>query len=193
MYYSTVYNGDDTRFATSLCWWHLLYSYDPGSNSQRVYELMIEILRKLSLLWLCFQLFNYVTILHMTRQLSCRPMCKIMTWSDQYYYNKSNITLTRFGLWIRKPFCENGSQRYWSSSIGAGYWGHWCRHLLSQLAVYADQVSPCVDQIYQVVNRPSIHQQWGGHSLLRADIGMRPANERRCYIVTTSLIGWPQA
>ena len=34
---------------------------------------------------------NQTTILHMTRQLSCRGMCKIMAWSDYHCSCKSNI------------------------------------------------------------------------------------------------------
>ena len=33
-------------------------------------------------------------------------------------------------------------------------------------------------------------QHWLGYSLSGMSLGMRPANERRRYIVTMSLIGW---
>ena len=53
-----------------------------GLTSQRVYELIIQISYKfLLLLWEKYQP-DHVTILHMSRQLSCRAMCKFVTWQD---------------------------------------------------------------------------------------------------------------
>ena len=54
---------------------------------ETVHDLIFEIL------WTFFLLYfsnNHVTILHLSQQLSCCGMCKILTWSDQYYSNKNN-------------------------------------------------------------------------------------------------------
>ena len=52
---------------------------------------MIQILWKFLYLLSYSQRFNQATILHMSRQLSCRGMGKIVTWLDHYYSHKNNM------------------------------------------------------------------------------------------------------
>ena len=59
--------------------------------SQTLYKLIIKILWKHILLSRSFWQSNQVIILHMSRQFSCRDMCKIMTWSDVYFSHKRNL------------------------------------------------------------------------------------------------------
>ena len=42
----------------------------------------------------------------MSRQLSCRDMCKIVSWSDHHFSIKINMNFTRFGLWAHKSFVK---------------------------------------------------------------------------------------
>ena len=48
-------------------------------------------------------------------------------------------------------------------------------------------------------NPPVMHKVFGGRNVIMSYdvagliLGLRPANERQCYIVTASLIGWVQA
>ena len=74
--------------------------------SQRVYELIIEILLKRFLFWLWIWWSCQVTILRMSQQLSCRDMCKIVTWFNHYFPCKSNLIY--FKIWIvsSQTLCE---------------------------------------------------------------------------------------
>ena len=53
-----------------------------GNILQNAYEVIIEILWKFFVLYFLFFWSNQATMLHMPRQLSCRVMCKIVTWFD---------------------------------------------------------------------------------------------------------------
>ena len=66
----------------------------PGPISQTVYEPM------LTFRWnsFCFGFdSNDPVNLHMSRELGCRDMCKIVTWTDQYIRRKINTFFARFG------------------------------------------------------------------------------------------------
>ena len=54
-----------------------------GSLSQRVHVLIIQILKNFILLLLEKWLSNQVTIVHMSWQLSCHDMYKIVIWLEQ--------------------------------------------------------------------------------------------------------------
>ena len=80
-----VYNGSGTLFVLKLVLKivtegdHQVH-VDPinqTSISQRDNEPMIKILILIEKWWR-----NQVKILHMSRQLGCRDMCKILTWLD---------------------------------------------------------------------------------------------------------------
>ena len=58
------------------------------TNSLWAYKLNTKSRKKHKLFWNEKQWSNQVTILHMPRQLSCRGMCKMVTWLD--YWNKNN-------------------------------------------------------------------------------------------------------
>ena len=49
-----------------------------------------------------FYWMDQVTILHMSRQLCCRGMCKIITWSDHNFLWKTQFFFQDFGLWAHK-------------------------------------------------------------------------------------------
>ena len=92
-----------------------------GSMSSSAYELIIEILRKYSLLQFWSWWPNQVTILHMSQQLSCCDMRKIVTWSDQYLLSKSNMYFYEIWVVSSKTHCEMGpwtnmATRGWSFS-----------------------------------------------------------------------------
>ena len=79
--------------------------------SQTIYEHKIESSWKFVLLLFCFWWSNQVMILQMPRQLSCRGMRKIMTWSDEYpTYNSYPSTLIFFKIWTTssRSLCEKG-------------------------------------------------------------------------------------
>ena len=78
-----------------------------GYPSQRVYELIVEISPKFSFFLLWYQWSDQVTYLHMSRQLSCRDMCKIVTWMCQYYSVKATWIFTSFGIWGHKLFVKS--------------------------------------------------------------------------------------
>ena len=63
---------------------------NPGSHFTRGSWAHYWNLLKIIMLWLWFWCSNQVTNLHMSRQLSCRDMCKFMTWWDDIL-NKSNV------------------------------------------------------------------------------------------------------
>ena len=67
-----------------------------GPILQTVYELIIILQIIFVMIWWWWS--NQVTIMHMPRQLSCRGMCKIVTWSDDYFSNKSSIYCSK--IWI---------------------------------------------------------------------------------------------
>ena len=67
---------------------------------------------KFSLLRAWFWLSNKVTNLHMSRQLSCRDMCKIVTCSDHCVSNNSNFCnlcnmRNVFSRWLRPCPCSH--------------------------------------------------------------------------------------
>ena len=53
-----------------------------GPIAQSVHKLIIQILLKYALVLRGKNLSDHFTILYMRRQLSCRGMCKIVTWLD---------------------------------------------------------------------------------------------------------------
>ena len=56
-------------------------------------------------------------------------------------------------------------------------------------------VSLYVVVMFEFIGPPQVTQGVGGTPdwyIIRADLGLCPANERRCYFVMTSLIGWAQ-
>ena len=63
-------------------------------------------LAKIMFSLILIQMKYQVIILHMSRQLSCRDMCKIVTWFDNYSLHKRYISFKRFGLWAHKPFAK---------------------------------------------------------------------------------------
>ena len=73
------------------------------------YELIIEVSWKFS--WLSFHLWlsKELTILHMSWQLSCHDMCKIVTWCDCYFTCKNNIWI----LWVHKTFAKYAPDMDW--------------------------------------------------------------------------------
>ena len=92
------------------------FSWPHGTISERVKELTIEILWKLfcrsfyfnnsirSQFCTCHD--SSVTILHMSRQLSCRDMCKVVTVSGHYFLSKRSMDYDK--LWITSSWviCE---------------------------------------------------------------------------------------
>ena len=51
-----------------------------------------------------------VTILHRSRQLRCRDLCKCVTWLDYQNYNYKKRAFKRFQSWPHRPFLfSNGS------------------------------------------------------------------------------------
>ena len=76
-----------------------------GSMSQSVYKL---ILWKIFLPWFWFQWSNQLTILHMSRQLSCRDMCKIVTWFDHHFPSKSNMNFNEIWVMSLWALCTMG-------------------------------------------------------------------------------------
>ena len=80
---------------------------DQGHISQTHFELITEILQKFSFFRSWSDWSYQAPMLHMSRQLGCRDMCKIGNWSTDNFSNKSNIILfSRFGLWADKPFIK---------------------------------------------------------------------------------------
>ena len=59
-------------------------------TSETVHDLIFKILWTFFLLYFCNK---HVTILHLSLQLSCFDMCKILTWSDQFYSNRNSQSL----------------------------------------------------------------------------------------------------
>ena len=55
----------------------------------------INFVKKIMLLLNEKQLSDQVTILHMPQQLSCRGMCKVVTWLDQQKQNDSNMNIAK--------------------------------------------------------------------------------------------------
>ena len=76
-----------------VCEWGKLLPWpcQPVFFSQKVYEPLMEILWKYILLSFWFELSNQVTMLHMSRQLSCRDICKIVIRSNCHLSCQSNI------------------------------------------------------------------------------------------------------
>ena len=62
---------------------HYRFPYSLGIISQSIHEFMIEILWKFCLFW--FWHSNQVIVLHMSRQLSCPDMGKVVAWLDHYF------------------------------------------------------------------------------------------------------------
>ena len=88
--------GEPSRKKKKECYTKLrICQKIPRNLSQRIYELIIEVLWTLSLLSLWFWVFDQVINLHMSRQLSCRDMCKIVIWSDHYFFNQEQDALLR--------------------------------------------------------------------------------------------------
>ena len=56
---------------------------------------------------------DQVIILHMPRQLSCRNICKIVTWLTYQRHTDSNIIFTRFRLWAHKPLTGQTFWKMW--------------------------------------------------------------------------------
>ena len=79
------------------------------SNSHQFHKafmLVIEILWKFLLIQFCFYWLNQVTILHMSRQLSCRAMCKIVTWYQaQLSWHVQNCDLILFFRMFEQHVC----------------------------------------------------------------------------------------
>ena len=82
-----------------------------GPISPMLYELMNEISWKFFSIQLQFQWLDQVTILHMSLQLGCREICKIVTISNHYFSQKSSTIFTSFRFWAQKPFV----QWFWGS------------------------------------------------------------------------------
>ena len=84
---------------------------------QRLYELITQISWRIILLLFEKWWSDQITILHMSRQLSCRDMCKFVTWSDYYNHTFSTRELFQFQLWAHKHFAKwvkrNSIKRDW--------------------------------------------------------------------------------
>ena len=57
---------------------------------------------KINLMRFLFNCFNRVTILLTSRQLSCREMCKIVTWSHYHWSRQRRTHFYVIGLWAPK-------------------------------------------------------------------------------------------
>ena len=86
---------------------------DLGYISLRVYESIIEISWKSSLLLFLFWWSCQVTNLLMSQQLSCCDMCKIVVWLDQYLLSMSMYFFMRFELWAHKLFVKWVPEQIW--------------------------------------------------------------------------------
>ena len=94
----------ETRLTVKAWAWSETIS--PRMHFTEIYELINKILRQCFLLCSLSLWCNQVTILHMSRQLSCRDMCKIVNRSDHYFPCHSKIFFTRFGLQALTPFVK---------------------------------------------------------------------------------------
>ena len=77
-----------------------------GLISQRVDELIAEILWKLFMLRFRFCCSNQVAYLHMSQQLSCRDMCKNCDLIWWLFFMRARCISERFGSWAHKLFSE---------------------------------------------------------------------------------------
>ena len=93
-----------------VSWPVALSHYDLGPYSHRVYKLMMEFLWKFLLLQSQFQSSNQLINLHMSWQLSCHDICKIMIRLDHYFPSNCN-TIFSNEIWIVSSWilCEMGS------------------------------------------------------------------------------------
>ena len=76
----------------------------PGLTSPTGYDRIIQ--RCENTFCSNFELFNQVKILHMSRQLSCRDMCKIVSWLEYYFARKSSKHFARFCFCLTKMFVK---------------------------------------------------------------------------------------
>ena len=77
-----------------------------GPISQRIYELMIQILSKFMLYLFENWSSDQVIILHMSWQLSCHDMCKIMTWLDYQNHDYSKENFQKIFILSSKNCCK---------------------------------------------------------------------------------------
>ena len=83
-----------------------LWARPPGLQEpflQRFYKLLTQILKQNLLILLDKWWCDHVIILHMSRKLSCRDMCKFVTWCNHYIYNYRSLIYTRFHWKAHKP------------------------------------------------------------------------------------------
>ena len=65
---------------------------------------------KIVFVLILFSRSSQVTILHISQQLGCCDMCKIMAWSAHSFIQvRATLIFARYGLWAHKLYCENGS------------------------------------------------------------------------------------
>ena len=74
--------------------------------SQTVYELIILVKIIFAMIWWWWS--NQVTILHMPRQLSCRGVCTIVTWSEDYFSHQSSMYCSKILIISLMNFSWNG-------------------------------------------------------------------------------------
>ena len=77
-----------------------------GIISHKIYDLILEIFQKLfpRLFWFCQ--FNQATNLHMSWQLSCRDMCKIVTWWGHQFLCKGTAYFYKIWVTSSESICE---------------------------------------------------------------------------------------
>ena len=91
-----------------------------------IYELIIELSWKFYSKQVWFWWSIQVTIVHMSRQLSCRDMCKIVTWCDHYFSCKSKTYFHKIWMMSSKGVCEifrhDNFQRHILANIIFKFW-----------------------------------------------------------------------
>ena len=101
-------------------WRNTLKSCPPDENWDPFHKCLwihIEISWTISELWFWLWWCDLVIIFHMSGQLSCRDMCKIVNWSDHIFYARARRIFLRFRLRTHKYFikwisdCWSGSNR----------------------------------------------------------------------------------
>ena len=64
---------------------------------------------------------HQVTILHISQQLSCCDMCKIVTWLDHWNCDLSIINFDEIWMMISSEVCEKGPMMPWSLHVRQGW------------------------------------------------------------------------
>ena len=105
MHVGTAYlrwRGKRSRHSWRMC---IPQFYVSGKRpiSQTIYELIIKTFKN-TLTWKI--IIRSSRVLHKSRQLSCRDMCKIVTRCIEQIKNRTKIICTRFQIWVHSPFSK---------------------------------------------------------------------------------------